>query len=74
MFKIQRTKLIDDKERSNLRATDTVQGQTYERIFAQNRGYYVSYPSNILQRVGFTNSSLFSAWGVFFWVFSGSTL
>ena len=32
--------------------------------------------SNILQRVKkmFTNSSLFSAWNVFLWVFSGTTL
>ena len=30
------------------RGTDNFQGRIYEHIFAQNRGYCVCYPSNIL--------------------------
>ena len=32
-----------------LQGTDNVQGQIYEHIFPQNRGYCVYHPSNILQ-------------------------
>ena len=36
--------------RGELRGTYNIRGQMYEYIFAQSRGYCVSYPSNILQR------------------------
>ena len=36
------------RKRSELRII--VQGQIYKHIFAQNKSYCVSYPSNILQR------------------------
>ena len=36
--------------RGELRGTYNIRGQMNEYIFAQSRGYCVSYPSNILQR------------------------
>ena len=41
----------------------------------QIRGYCVHNPSNILQRVWkmFTDSLLYAAWDVLFWVFFGTT-
>ena len=38
-------------ERSELQEVDYDQEQIYQHIFAQNRGYCVSYLSNILQSV-----------------------
>ena len=38
------------KGNCELRGTGNVQGQIYEHVFVQNRGYCVNYPSNILQR------------------------
>ena len=38
------------KGNCELWGTGNVQGQVYEHVFVQNRGYCVNYPSNILQR------------------------
>ena len=37
------------EESCELRGTEYVQGQIYECIFAENIGYWVYHPSNILQ-------------------------
>lgn len=66
------------EENCELRGTYHVQGQIYEQIFTPNGGYYVYYPSNILQRAGqnvyeqFT-IKMFAVWDVDFSVFSGTT-
>ena len=49
--KFKEQKKSDGMERSELQEADYDQEQIYQHIFAQNRGYCVSYLSNILQSV-----------------------
>ena len=57
------------KEKCELQQTDDVQGQINKHIFAQNRGYCVYYPSNILQCLRKSFHKHLS--GIFSFVFSG---
>ena len=52
-----------------LRGINNVKGKIYEHVLAQDRGYRLYFPSNILQRTCkkvFTNSLLFAVWDFFF--------